>query len=106
MISAGVNNAKGVSAGCKIKIDLIDNGIRRILEINCNKAADRACRLIKKSAGLAEVLVLGILSNLRNLDRRNLAVIVKMIKNCSDQNLVSRRGRKTRSRKHTAHTCY
>ena len=91
MISTRVDNTKRMAAGSKVKIDLVNNRLSRVFEINRDKAADRACSLIKKSARLAEISILGILGNLRNLDGRNLAVIIKMIENCSDQNLISRR---------------
>ena len=91
MISTRVDNTKRMAAGSKVKIDLVNNRPGRILEINSDEAADRACSLIKKSARLAEIFILGILGNLCNLDGRNLAVIIKMIKNRSDKHLISRR---------------
>ena len=91
MISTRVDNTKRMATGSKVKIDLVNNRPGRILEINSDEAADRACSLIKKSSRLAEIFILGILGNLRNLDGRNLAVIIKMIKNRSDKHLISRR---------------
>ena len=91
MISAGVDNAKCMSAGSKIKIDLIYNRLSRVFEINRDKAADGACSLIKKSARLAEIFILGLLGNFCNLNGRNLAVVIKMVEYRSDKHLVSRR---------------
>ena len=105
VISAGINNAKSVTAGSKVEIDLFDYRLRRILEIYRYKAADRACRLIEKSARLAEKFILGILSNLCKLHGSNLAVVIKVVENRAHKYLICRRGRKSRAGKHTIHAC-
>ena len=100
MASAGVYDAKGISAGGKIKIELLDNGICRVGKVDLNERADRACHLVEQTAGLAEELVLRRLSYLRDFNIAHLAVIKQMVKNSSEQDFKRRRGRKARAGEH------
>ena len=86
VVSACVNDAKSVVAGCEIKSNLVDNGNCGILEINLNEAAYRTSHLIHKTAGLTEIFVLCKLCNLCDFNCTYLAVVIEVIKDCAEKN--------------------
>ena len=53
----------------KVNRDLLDNRIGLVEEVDIYKSADCTCHLIHQSAWLAEVNILCILSDLRNIYR-------------------------------------
>ena len=90
MVSARINDAETVAHTSQIKIELFDTRRRGVLEIYGDKAADGARRLIHKSAGLAEIDVLGELSRFCDLHIVDRAVVVQMAEHVSYHDLKRR----------------
>ena len=66
---AGVDDAEGVLRGVKIKARTLNDGVFRIAKVDGDRAADGGAHLIHQAAGLAVIVALGHLRELRNRDR-------------------------------------
>ena len=102
VILARIDQAQRDLTVIKIKINLFHQHILRILEINGHKVADGTSHLIEQSARLAEIHVLGVLTDLGNFLRGNLSVIIQMRQNRADQHFKSSGGRNPRTFQHRA----
>ena len=99
MIRATVDDAQGVASFGKVKIDLLNDRLFRILEVDVNQTANRGCHLIHQAAGFAEVDSFCILPNLGDFNSGQLLVEEQLIQDGTEQNLKGCRGAETAARK-------
>ena len=95
MIRAGIERAERVAAVRKIERRLPDGGVRRVGKIDEDQPADAGGHLIHEAAGLAEIDVLGILADLRDLDGGAFFIEKQLVADRADQNLECGGGRQT-----------
>ena len=74
VIRAGINDTKGISCTGKIDIHRAILGLFPVAKVDSRNSAQGAAHLVKKSGWLPEIVVFGILSNLRNGGRMKLTV--------------------------------
>ena len=87
MPRTGIEDAKGVPGGVKIRRKLRNLGGVDIGEINGDDPAHRGGQLIHQPAGLAEVLIFGILADLGKLHRGAAARPEQFIEHGADEHL-------------------
>ena len=95
VIRAGIERAERVAAVRKIERRLPDGGVRRVGKIDEDQPADAGGHLIHEAAGLAEIDVLGILADLRDLDGGAFFIEKQLVADRADQNLECGGGRQT-----------
>ena len=96
----GIDDAKGVAAGRKIKGCGADRRCGGIQEINAYQTTYGRGGLIHQSAGLAKIDIFRILANLGHLGCRDLAAAEQMVQDGAHQHLKSGRGAKSGSGQH------
>ena len=87
MIRAGIDDAEGVAAVGKVKIQPLHLGLGRVGKVNADDIAHAAGHLIHQAAGLAEVNVFRVLSDLGNFNGGEPAIQKQMVKDGSKQHL-------------------
>ena len=92
VVRAAVDDAQGVSGGGEVEVDLLHYRVVVVGEIDGHHAAHRGAHLVQQSAGLAEIDVLGVLSDLGQLDGRALVLIEQAVENIPQQHLQGRAG--------------
>ena len=100
MAALGVSNAKAIACFRKIKGVFPDHRFPGVGKVDPDKAAYGADHLIHESALLAEVDILGKLSDLGNLHCPGFSAVVVLVDDRADQHLKRRRRGKTAAAQH------
>ena len=95
MVRARVDDAERVPRLREIIIDLVHLGAFDIREVNRDRRSDRRRHLVHQPAGLPKIHILGILSNLRQLHRRQRVMAEQVADDNAHHHLIRRRGRQT-----------
>ena len=74
VVCAAVDDAQVITFFLEIKVDLLNDWVFRISKVNVDHAAHRRCHLIHQAARLTEVYILGVLSDLSNLNGAELLI--------------------------------
>ena len=90
VIRTRVDDTERVSGARKVEIQLLDHGRGGVCKINEHHAAHARRGLVHQPAGLAEVDILGILSDLRDLHGGKPLIKEQCITNRPNQNLKGR----------------
>ena len=93
----GVDDAQGVTAVGKVKVDLFHNRRSGVCKVDKDQTSDRRRHLVHQTRGLSEVDVFGVLSDLGNFDGRELIFKEQTVEDSADQNLESGGAGKTRA---------
>ena len=91
MVSAGIDDAQGMTAGGKIKGNGFDHGMILIEEVDGHQVSDCGSGLIHQTTGFSEEHILRILADLSNLCLGNLGIKEQMVDDGADQHLISSR---------------
>ena len=92
VVRAGIEDAGRIAAVGKVKFHTLDQRRLRIGKVDEDQPADARGRLVHQAAGLAEIDILRVLADLRDLDRGQLPVKKQLVQNRADQHLERRRG--------------
>ena len=95
MVSTGIDDAQGMTAGCKIKIHRLDDRMIFVKEIDGHKIAHGGSGLVHQTTGLAEEHIFRILADLGNLSLSHSGIKEQMVDNGADQHLIGSGGRQT-----------
>lgn len=96
----GIEDAGRIAAVGKVKFHTLDQRRLGIGKVDEDQPADARGRLVHQAAGLAEIDVLRVLADLRDLDRGQLPVKKQLVQNRADQHLERRRGRQPGAGQH------
>ena len=106
MIRAGVDRAERITTVRKIVVDLLDNRSFRVMEVDEHQTANARRHLIHQTGRLAVVHVLGVLPDLRDLNRRHGVVREQSVQNTANENFERRRAGEAGTRQHRGlHLC-
>ena len=100
MAAAGIHHIQGHAPAGKVAGQPLYNGHFRAQKVNAHSTAHRRGGLIHQTAGLAEILVLGVLSNARQHHRRDRPAVIQPALDLSQQQLKCCRRRKPRTGRH------
>ena len=75
MICAGIDDAEGVAAGGKVKVQRLHHGMGSIGKVDGHDAAHGGGHLVHQAAGLAEIVIFGILADLGDLNGGETAAV-------------------------------
>ena len=87
MIGAAIDDADTIAIFGQVHIKLQNLRLSGIGKVDIDHAAHRGCHLVHQAAGLAKVDILGILTDLSDLDGRKLVLKEQVVENGSEEDL-------------------